>query len=481
MHPLLKPALPGWIRPGATPLRACLGLLCLGLQGLGPAATVPRGIDKAHAQHGQHGPFESRPAGDRFREAEAWLPDGLIDYAPSGMPDFSQCKSAWSRSGAPPQWTHAGAVAAANALWWLDSAAEPAPAAPGIVHDGHALVTAYPHFGPARDDHAIEQVFALVQDLALRARTDRRTTSAWRGTDWAELQRALRDYVDSRRLDQAYDLLAQLAPGPGWLSARLEAQSGVVLLLGVYELQEGSWLRVGGHYASLAGSDDGAIMISDPLADEAGRGGAGRAIPPDPARHSCREAPGDHDDAALVSHDRYALVQDPAIERDRWVLSGYFEAASFGEAAAFAGLNDLGPGAKGIWQGGRVVMALDAALAIQPVRPLLPSPTSPATASPQARASPSPPPTSSPAAEPSPSPESTVTMGAPGPTETPSPDPGAVTPSAGPGAGDGKRRLWIPWIARESLDRPGIRRAAELALLLGSSPRRVDRAQQRPF
>lgn len=385
-----------------------------------------------------------------FGQGDRWLADGLIDYAPSGMPDFSQCKPAWSRSGSPPQWTHAGPVAAANALWWLDSAAEPAPQARGIVQDGHALVTAYPHFGPARDDHAIEQVFALVQDLALRAGTDRQTASAWRGTDWKGLQRALRDYVDSRRLDRDYNLLTQLAPGPDWLSARLEAQAGVVLLLGVYELQDGRWIRVGGHYASLAGLGEGAVMISDPLADEAGRGGAGRARPPEPGQHSCREAPAAHDDAALVSHDGYALAQDPSIERDAWVLVGYFGAESYGEAAAFAGLNDLGLEAGGPWQGGRVEMALDAALAIQPLRPLVLTATAEATVTPLLTASPNPSQTNLPSPTPTATPEATATATPPDAGWTPSPDPRTPTASAIPAGGDGASRLWLPWIARQS-------------------------------
>ena len=33
---------------------------------------------------------------------------GYVDYAPNGMPDFSQCRPEWSQPGSPGQWTYAG-------------------------------------------------------------------------------------------------------------------------------------------------------------------------------------------------------------------------------------------------------------------------------------------------------------------------------------------------------------------------------------
>ena len=57
-------------------------------------------------------------------------------------------------------------MALANVLWWLDSRAEPEPRPPTAAADGHPLVTSYPVFGRAPDDHDAANVGPLVEELA---------------------------------------------------------------------------------------------------------------------------------------------------------------------------------------------------------------------------------------------------------------------------------------------------------------------------
>jgi hypothetical protein len=293
------------------------------------------------------------------------------DYAPSGMPDFGQCRGAWSLPGSPAQWTHAGPVALADALWWLDSVAETEPAPPPAVSDTHALVTAYPVFGPALDDHDAQNLTPLVTDLSLRADTN---GGGWRGTRWQDLVDAAGDYVGSRRAVVRYETAAVDAPGPGWLADMMGQGAAVVVALGVWEDRGAAgWQRIGGHYAAVAGLDasGGWLWLSDPLADSAAYGGGGLAVPQDPARHSCREAPREHDDARVVSHDAYRLAAagDGAGSAlgDRLVLEDYFDAQTYNDAAAFAGQNPWAAGEAVLrWGGSAVVMALDGALAVVP-------------------------------------------------------------------------------------------------------------------
>lgn len=358
-----------------------------------------------------------------------WLA-GHVDHAPSGVPDFSTCRPEWSLPSPDPtrpgQWTHAGPVALANALWWLDSRAETAAAPPPAVHDTHPLVTAYPYFGPRRDDHDPETVGPLIRDLATRSNTNGALhPGEVRGTAWDDLVLGAQDYIGARGLSEAYAVQARRAPSAEWLREVRGRDGAVVLLLGAWELAGEAWVRIGGHYVALAGlSADGMLGISDPLADRAAEGRAGRAVPASVALHSCRLAPRAHDDAGVASHDAYALDTGAGLPDDRPVLSGYFEAARAGEVVAFEGLNPdpALPVHAAVWSGGVPVMALDAALAIVPLdapaaapsatstavppspaptKTLPPFATAPATSTP---ASPSPSPSPSPAPSPTPAP-----------------------------------------------------------------------------
>ncbi len=302
-----------------------------------------------------------------------WL-DGHSDYAPNGVPDFSTCRPEWSLPSLDPtmpgQWTHAAPAALAGALWWLDSRAETNLTPPPAVFDTHPLVTAYPYFGPRRDDHSTETVGPLIRDLATRSNTDGALSRGeGRGTAWDDLVTGARDNASARSLDGAYLIDVRRFPDPAWLNAAREGDGAIVLLLGAWEEGVDGWGRIGGHYAAVAGlSLDAVISLSDPLADRAAEGGAGRTFPESPGVHSCRLAPREHDDAAVVSHDSYRLETGVGLPDDRAVLVDYFRATRASEVVAFAGLNAdpvLESFAKA-WGGGRPVMAIDAALAIIP-------------------------------------------------------------------------------------------------------------------
>lgn len=357
-----------------------------------------------------------------------WLPGDYVDYAPAGLPDFSQCRGEWSQPGQPPQWTHAGPVAMADLLWWLDSRAEPDPRPPEQVHDGHGLVTAYPVFGPPRDDHAQANLGPLVLDLAVRSRTNAESGSTWRGSSWANAEVAMRRYVADRGLASLYPIESRIAPDRDWLAEGVANRAGILLLLGVWESQAQGWRRVGGHYAAVAGIDGSAILLADPLADRAGIGGEGRRRPEDPGWHSCREAPAAHDDAAIISHDRYPMLPASELPTGAVRLDGYFDAESYGEAAAFRSLNaaDFLATLQGTWQRGTVVMAIDAALALIPIdgpsrtpTPTVPIPSTTSTSEASRTPSATVPPTRSPQPEASASPSAT-------PDRRLSPEPGAT-------------------------------------------------------
>lgn len=378
------------------------------------------------------------------------LEGGLVDYAPSGMPDFSACRAEWSRPAAEPnqpgQWTFGAPVALANVLWWLDARAEPRPLPPPAVQDGHALVTAYPSFGPPRDDHDTANLGPLVEDLAGRLNTDGRAVpGAGRGTAWEDFAAGAEAYVASRRLKPGYSVATTVRPDGTWLRAQADRGAGVVVLLGVWEQAGDGWRRIGGHYAALAGTDAAGtvIALADPVHDQAVRpDNGGRLVPADGARHSCRNAPRDHDDAGVVSHDRYALFPPPGLPGDSWALGGYFRPETFGDGAAFAGLNGAAflAAHAGAWQRGTLVAALDAALAVVPraAGAGAPTPPRPTAAGPTAPpATPTPPPTAAPAT-------ATATAGSP-PTEAP---PATPTPGRPTDAPIGGRLtfdvIWLP-------------------------------------
>jgi hypothetical protein len=344
-------------------------------------------------------------------DAGGWvrLGVGAADYAPAGLPDFDQRQYRWVvKLGDRQAWTHDGPVAAAAALWWLDSRYETGELAPPVVSDGFDLVTAYRHF----DDHDPMNVGFLVNDLATVIQTNP-GSGILLGTCLDDLAAGIEVYLRERADPPRLGVAIIDEPVLTELRDALARSHAVVMLVGFWQhLELTGWQRIGGHYVALEAVDTriGRVRIADPYRDVAW-----------PASD-----PAENNDAARVSHD--AWMASPSL-RPRAVLrlDGYMADAGAREGllANFQGLNHRRPGDSDVvWSDGATIEAhLDAALVIGPA--VMPTNTS------------TPPPTTPPAEEP-PSPTATVSGSvAITPTLTatamppPSPQPGEPGPPPG--------------------------------------------------
>jgi hypothetical protein len=201
------------------------------------------------------------------------------------------------------KWVRSGPAAAADALWWLDSAAE---------YDlGHkyGLVTGY---GPY-SDHSPDNVPPLVADLAGKARTDSE------GTSVEHMVAGLQDYITAQGLEGVLEV--ESIRGPSWDWLWLDAQQedlAVVLLLGFWQRYGDEWTRVGGHWVTICCLDahGRTVNLIDPLFDGAAMGYPGRAWGSLPVTHA------EHNDAQYVSYDEY-VFGDTMVPGARWGPQGY--------------------------------------------------------------------------------------------------------------------------------------------------------------
>lgn len=225
------------------------------------------------------------------------------DYAPSSLPDFDQIQSGWYLP--DTRYTHDGPVALANCFWWFDSKYETSMTPPPTIADNYPLVQAY----GAWDDHDAQNVIPFVDSLAFHCMTNLAPEGP--GTPFHMLQAGAVSWMTARGVLDSFDIrpLEVLA----WDSVytirdAVEADENVILLLGFWHNLPGvGWVRVGGHYVTVAGicQSLASLCISDPWMDVAE--GEPPAIPGTHA-HSL------HNDAANVSgphgtpyHDRYEL------------------------------------------------------------------------------------------------------------------------------------------------------------------------------
>jgi len=231
------------------------------------------------------------------------------DYAPSGMPDFSQMQNASWVNPNPPvgTWSWCGPTAVANCLWWMDSRFEPYQISPPNMSDGFPLVSSYN--ATVWDDHDPRNVPPLIKDLAALMGTD---TLGRCGTDVYEMEWGIQDYLVNKGLDWLF--YEHTIENPDYfldIEKEVEGCEDVILLLGFWQWQEyptPRWVRVGGHYVTVAGveSEQRLMALSDPILDNAEAGFSGRVrpygvshphspVPPDPT----------HNNASYVSHDIY--------------------------------------------------------------------------------------------------------------------------------------------------------------------------------
>jgi hypothetical protein len=268
---------------------------------------------------------------------------GYPDYAPSGMPDFSQDHFFF-----PP--TFCGPTAVANCLWWFDSEFEgQCGGGPGDGADDFPLVT-----GIVGDDHDFSNPEVLIKDLEVKMHTD-----PIHGTKLIDMEIAINQLLSNAKLASSFTVKNFATPVFQHLACEIKRSEDVILLLGLYwrDGSTGLWNRCGGHFVTVAGinwdedvgpdgqpgvaffDDDGdgafdepdeicpcgpngllpsddicgqidrQLYISDPGRNHAESGGAGLVHGPDHSNHAPTAIPPpDHDNAINVSHDLYDVA-----------------------------------------------------------------------------------------------------------------------------------------------------------------------------
>jgi len=219
---------------------------------------------------------------------------GFIDYCPTGMPDFDQKQDfTWPPDG---HWDpgYCGPVAVANCFWWFDSKFEPNPIPPPTYNDGYPLVQTYATVEPYWDDHDSRNAVPLIRALGVSFNTN--MAGPGTGTNINDMHAGIQAWLHSRQLDNDYTVNLYNCQALNWdfLAHEVHRSQDVILLIGFYVSANGSpydCCRIGGHYVTVAGVDSAnyQIAISDPDLD-------------------ANPVPGDHNDAANVSHDIYAMA-----------------------------------------------------------------------------------------------------------------------------------------------------------------------------
>jgi len=198
-----------------------------------------------------------------------WKPP-YPNYAPSGMPDFSQKDNAgWKAIFPGPNgkldstphmddvissdglriapgpnchldsqasgddvidWCFCGPVAVANCLWWFDSKYSNPKGNPGDGKDIFPLVKDY----GGGDDHSYLNVDYLVEKLALKMKT------CTEGLTYADdMQKALDSWFKETNLSQAFEEKTYNKPTFSFVEDEIERSQDVILLLGFYDAETG--------------------------------------------------------------------------------------------------------------------------------------------------------------------------------------------------------------------------------------------------
>lgn len=289
------------------------------------------------------------------------------DYAPSGMSDFDQKQGGWTNT-ATGQVSFSGPVALANCFWWFDSKYNSPPGLPGDSTDQFPLVRDYLDENPPlirvddhdmwNIDHSLTQWFPgssppptpqpfipgpqptlpswgeLVERLAWEIDTDgSRSGISHVGTKVGDIEGAIYNWLFSETFPNGSTLADTLCgrtlkmPTFSTVDFWVRNNLGVILLLGFWYHDGNSWWRVGGHYVTVAGTNDIQLLIafSDPFFDNAETGALGRVlngsyIPHTPIPHTDSTI---HNDAGNVSYDIYAVNLDSITPGGRWGIPDY--------------------------------------------------------------------------------------------------------------------------------------------------------------
>ena len=247
--------------------------------------------------------WESPPPGDVIIRASGythapecdtgwyWKADRI--NAPSGMPDFNQNQDEWV--------AYCGPTAVANCLWWF-----------GAVPVG---------WTPPQLIDTLAQYF--------------HTNPAW-GTYVDTMQMGLDKYFENYGL--SYQTYLYVMPYFHEMEESLKVSQDVILLMGAWEqVEPDSFVRVGGHYVTMAGVNSELLKVafSDPDRDYAENGFPGRVRPPHPPHPS---DPLLHNDPTYVSQDIYTSTEtSPSPGNPHWGLTDYLTVR--GLSPSFEGKN----------------------------------------------------------------------------------------------------------------------------------------------
>jgi hypothetical protein len=192
------------------------------------------------------------------------------NYAPSGMPDFSQEQDSWKKITAGPDgilqstptgddilnqqdnciapgdnahldtapsgddttaWCYCGPTAVANCLWWFDSKYEDPDGTPGDNHNEFNLVKDY----GAGDDHAKANAPLLIEKLAKALQTTTKGT-----TYTSDMQTGLTQWFADTGLSSMFTVHTYQAPTFDNVSSAITQSQDVILLLNDYTQSQGN-------------------------------------------------------------------------------------------------------------------------------------------------------------------------------------------------------------------------------------------------
>ncbi len=198
-------------------------------------------------------------------------------------------------------YAYCGPTAAANGLWWLDSRYGNQSGVPGDGDDDYSLVI---DLG-AGDDHAANNVPLLIEDLALRFKTNETGT-----TNISNMVNGLNQLLLDRNMAYNHSVYNKSWPAFQFVANEIKKCNVVILLLAFYE---DSGTRIRGHFVTSSGVSvgDQQIGISDPIKNIA----------------NPIAVLSDYNDALNVSHDVYnaTLVGSLVIglPPGAWMLEDY--------------------------------------------------------------------------------------------------------------------------------------------------------------
>lgn len=256
-----------------------------------------------------------------------YLP-GYPNYAPNGLPDFSQLQQQdWWGPRCPD---FCGAVSLADIFWWFDSKHEDQNGTPGDGVDAYPIVKDYnaprtPEPGPYPDDHSFNNVndnltewhrFKRGGELIERIAwyTNRQKDAPWfkmlgplaAPYNGLKLYFGAKIWLREVGIKDQFKLRCMVKPDFFVINEYVRNNDGVILGLIGYDPEFGIW----GHFVAVAGINSGGyIALSDPLQDVM----------------NTSLNPAEHNNASIVSHDIYKVnftSSRPHISS--WCLSGYF-------------------------------------------------------------------------------------------------------------------------------------------------------------